>query len=548
MNRMTRPVRPALAAVLATLLAVVLAGCAQTQVDEAGRALSGFISEAAKSVKASAGGAPASASGAGSASPPSSVPSSAPTAAPASAGAGATTGGALASLPAAAGRPRAAAPGAQLVQLPTGGVVASAFGVTGDSAGNTIVVGYAIGVVPPKKRQRDGGFVAKYRSSGELAWITMPPIREPDRMDGSDAPTAGVEALAVATDAAGGIYVGGRMRQGSRGPDAQFTAFVARLDGDGNLLWSRPFGSGSRAIDEVRALAVDRSGNVYAAGVAGGYFPRRPPSGGFRSFVVKLSAKGEIAWSQQFSGDPAALAEGAFAVAVGAGGEAIAAGVGQGSLFKDAGRRGVGFMARLPAAGDAPRLVPLPQSKEDDGILAAALSADGRSLYVAGTSPTINGRQVMASGVVSRIEVDSGRVAWTRRIDAQRIAPNSLVGDRAMAVAVHPLAIAVSADGASVAVAGRSRGDLPGAPFPHVPGRPLHPAAAAFVSVYSAAGDLQWTRQWKSTAVDSLESVAQGIAYIGDRLVVVGQSGGSLVDNTVTTGAYAFMATMPARP
>jgi hypothetical protein len=318
--------------------------------------------------------------------------------------------------------------------------------------------------------------------------------------------------------------------------------------GDGNLLWSRPFGSGGRAVDEVRALAVDRSGHVYAAGVAADYFPRRTRSGGFRSFVARLSPKGEVLWSQQFSGDPAATAEGAFAVAAGTGGDAIVAGTGQGSMFKGTSRRGVGFMARVPAGGDAPKLFSLPQSKDDDGILAAALSADGRTLYVAGTSPTINGPQVMASGVLSRIDTDSGRVTWTRRIDAQRIAPNALVGDRAMPVAVHPLAIAVSADGTSVAVAGRSRGDLPGAPFPHVPGRPLHPAAAAFVSVYSNAGDLQWTRQWKSTAMDSLESVAHGVAYIGDRLVVVGQSGGSLVDNTVTAGAFAFMATMQARP
>ncbi len=405
MKRLPRRVLPV---IVVAILSAMLAGCAQTQIDEAGQALSGWISEAAKTVKVTASA----------------------TAAPASPPAGGSpTGGSVtpvAASQAAAVRPRATAPTAQLLQLPTGGIVATAFGVAGDSAGNTIVVGYAIGVVPPKKRQRDGGFVAKYRPSGELAWITMPPVRQPDRMDGSDLPTAGVEALAVATDASGGIYVGGRMRQGTSGADAQFTAFVARLDSDGNLLWSRAFGSGGRAVDEVRALAVDRSGHVYAAGVAADYFPRRTRSGGFRSFVARLSPKGEVLWSQQFSGDPAATAEGAFAVAVGTGGDAIVTGTGQGSMFKDTSRRGIGFMARVPAVGDAPKLFSLPQSKEDDGILAAALSADGRTLYVAGTSPTINGPQVMASGVLSRIDTDSGRVTWTRRIDAQRIAPNAL--------------------------------------------------------------------------------------------------------------------------
>jgi hypothetical protein len=209
MKRLPRRVLPV---IVVAIVAGMLAGCAQTQVDDAGRALSGWISEAAKTVKVTAAAAAAPAGPPAGGSPVG----------------GLVTPSAANPVPAAAVSPRATAPTAQLLQLPTGGIVASAFGVAGDGAGNTIVVGYAIGVVPPKKRQRDGGFVAKYRPSGELAWITLPPIRQPDRMDGSDLPTAGVEALAVATDASGGIYVGGRMRQGTSGADAQFTAFVAR--------------------------------------------------------------------------------------------------------------------------------------------------------------------------------------------------------------------------------------------------------------------------------------------------------------------------------
>lgn len=95
----------------------------------------------------------------------------------------------------------------------------------------------------------------------------------------------------VAVDASGNVYLtgwsdatwGSPILPHSGGRDT----FVAKLDGDGRLLWNTFMGSSDTYEN---AIAVDGDGNVYAVGAAsfGG--------GALEAFVAKLSPEGDLRW------------------------------------------------------------------------------------------------------------------------------------------------------------------------------------------------------------------------------------------------------------
>jgi hypothetical protein len=100
-------------------------------------------------------------------------------------------------------------------------------------------------------------FVSKYSAAGQRVWTSL-------------VGTAGQEisgGLAVGKD--GSIYVAGYTSQGLdgatnlRGKDGSGPedAFVARLDADGNKLWSRQLGS--EHSDTVQGVSVDSNGDIY---------------------------------------------------------------------------------------------------------------------------------------------------------------------------------------------------------------------------------------------------------------------------------------------
>ncbi|MBW2527232.1 MAG: hypothetical protein JRI23_23830 [Deltaproteobacteria bacterium] len=79
--------------------------------------------------------------------------------------------------------------------------------------------------------------------------------------------------------------------------------FLAKLDGQGELLWSHTFGA--QAVDAGRAIATDGSGNVFAAGsfsdgvdFGGGALTAAGQDG----FVVKLDGAGQHLWSSSIGG------------------------------------------------------------------------------------------------------------------------------------------------------------------------------------------------------------------------------------------------------
>ena len=112
---------------------------------------------------------------------------------------------------------------------------------------------------------------------------------------------------AVATDGSGNIYVAGTGNFTWGAPVRAFSgdddAFVAKLDGNGNLIWNT-FVGGARS-DLATALAVDGSGNIYVVGFSTATWgsPIRPFSGGYDAFAAKVDSGGHLIWNT-FLGGP----------------------------------------------------------------------------------------------------------------------------------------------------------------------------------------------------------------------------------------------------
>ena len=146
-------------------------------------------------------------------------------------------------------------------------------GVAAGSSG-AFVVGSSYGASP---------FVRMYDFAGNIVWTTT--------LGAADMPSA----IALGSS---GIYVAGtRDTTPGRGDPTAYDVFVDKFDANGNLVWDRRFGS--QTLDEGRAVAVDPSG-VYVAGFAYGTIPGESTSGQEDAFVRKYDADGNVLWTRQF--------------------------------------------------------------------------------------------------------------------------------------------------------------------------------------------------------------------------------------------------------
>jgi len=104
-------------------------------------------------------------------------------------------------------------------------------------------------------------------------------------------------AEAVCVDGDGNVLTAGTAFGELFGPFAGARdAFVAKHDANGNLLWGRQFGT--TALDRATAVGVDGAGNVYTAGYSGGaLFPSSPA--GMTAFLAKHDADGNLVWGRQ---------------------------------------------------------------------------------------------------------------------------------------------------------------------------------------------------------------------------------------------------------
>ena len=177
-------------------------------------------------------------------------------------------------------------------------------GIAADGSGNVYITGYSsnpwgdTNIKRPHSGANDA-FVAKVNAAGDLQWNTFLGSGNQDYGQG------------IAVDVAGNIFVTGEsngywQEAAAITPIRHFSgnsdAFVAKLDGAGNLVWNTFLGSSSS--DYGQGIAVDRIGNVFVSGTSySGWTPAvpavtvRPFSGNSDAFAAKLDGDGTLLWN-----------------------------------------------------------------------------------------------------------------------------------------------------------------------------------------------------------------------------------------------------------
>ncbi len=173
-----------------------------------------------------------------------------------------------------------------------------------DTAGNVYVAGYhgdstlALGSVTLTRIGVQDAFVAKLDAAGTVVWAK-----------GYGGSGSTVYAYAIAVDAAGNVYLGGKFQGAALTTPAlaligSGDAFAIKLDAAGATLWAKSFG-GSGAQATGSAITVDGAGNVVLHGsfqVASLTSPALTKIGVQDVFAVKLDSAGATVWAKNFGG------------------------------------------------------------------------------------------------------------------------------------------------------------------------------------------------------------------------------------------------------
>ena len=198
---------------------------------------------------------------------------------------------------------------AQWARTVSAGVSNSAFNsVAIDAIGNVYTVGYQwgsdISYDPGVSAEGVGGSVlVKYNSNGEAQWARA-------------SSTGGTPRFhSVALDAADSVYVAGVLNYGIstfgpgvsiQGTDVNYDVLLVKYNSNGEAQWARTESTGYWS--EFNSVAVDSTGNVYAAGfqMMSGIYTYGPgvsaQSGSGRSVVlVKYDSHGTAQWARTVS-------------------------------------------------------------------------------------------------------------------------------------------------------------------------------------------------------------------------------------------------------
>lgn len=157
-------------------------------------------------------------------------------------------------------------------------------GMAVDLSGNVTVTGESYGA--------DGVMdcvTIKYSPAGDELWVA--------RADGPNGtPLYAVEGReGVATDGSGNVFVTGTCGTG----DGQDYLTIS-YDPGGNLVWSRLYDGPDHLADEPIALATDAAGNVYVTGISYSAGPLPAPV----VATVKYTPLGDVAWVRRYAGSP----------------------------------------------------------------------------------------------------------------------------------------------------------------------------------------------------------------------------------------------------
>lgn len=289
-----------------------------------------------------------------------------------------------------------------------------------DSAGNAYVAGQFTGTATfgSVTLTMAGGydaFVAKVSGAGKVLWAVAMGGSSADQAKGIALDAAG--NIYLTGEFSGGVTFGS-VKLTSK---AYADAFVVKLDGTGKPLWGASAGSGD--FDQGFGVAVDGSGNVAFCGQYKGIATfgstTLSVAGNTDAFVAKLDSGGKHLWARAVGGSGW---DTATSVAVDSSGNVFAAGSFDGtasfsgtSSVTSNGSRDI-FVSKWTSSGSL-SWVATAGGTASDGAAAVALGAGGEAHltgYFMGTAAFGSTSLVSASGtdvVAARLDA-AGKITW----------------------------------------------------------------------------------------------------------------------------------------
>jgi Bacterial Ig-like domain/Beta-propeller repeat len=378
-----------------------------------------------------------------------------------------------------------------------------AYGVATDSSGNIYVTGYTNGgldgVLNADTTATAGTtgdvFLVKYSAAGVWQWTRLLGTQFNDVGHG------------IAIDVSDNIYVAGftngTLDATNPNPDATgatSNAFVARYDTAGTLAWVRQ--SGTAFNNAAYGVAVDASGNVFAAGETFGALDGQTYAGAGDIFVVKYSSAGvRDTTSTRMLGT--AAEDRAFGVATDTSGNVFAAGYTAGGLDGNTSAGGLDLFVVKYDPAAAKQWTRQLGTAADDFANAVATDASG-NVYAAGTTfGGLDGNTLVGGSDAFVVKYDtSGAKQWTRQVGT-------------------------TDDDDAFGVATDTTGNiyLTGDTFGALTGNTSSGLADLFVSKFNTSGTSQWIKQQGSVQSDVGQSV---ITYSNNSLFVAGYTFGTM--------------------
>jgi hypothetical protein len=241
--------------------------------------------------------------------------------------------------------------------------------------------------------------------------------------------------------------------------------FVRKYTDGGQVEWTRQFGSDD--YDNAQAVALDRSGGIYVAGLTGGHLNGGVSDDDDDCFLRKYDADGAVRWTQQFGIDAPCQAS---AVATDGTGHVYVAGSSTGVL-EDGTDDGAVFLRKYDAEGA------LEWSEQfgdltNDGVGSVAADTSGNVFLAGFTNGSLGGENLGNSDAYVRKYDSEGVVEWTAQFGTSSY-------DYVYGLTTD--------DGGNVYCVGRTDGSLAGL------GR--FNSIDAFVRKYSGDGVELWTDQ-----------------------------------------------------
>jgi hypothetical protein len=337
------------------------------------------------------------------------------------------------------------------------------------------VAGYTFGSLGGPNAGGADAFVRRYTPNGTLVW---------QRQFGTTSEDIATE---IAADASGNLYVTGYTQGAIVANKGDYDAFLRKYDPNGNVLWTRQFGT--PGVDIAFGIAVDGTGDVYVTGYTDGAL-RGTPKGGFDVFIRKINASGVHAWTRQFG---TAAEDVGVSTAVDQNGNVFIAGYTFGPLAGPNRGSGDSFLRKYDTNG-SPQWTRQFGTRKNDNAWGVTTDSTGAVIVVGQTR-----------GSATALPGTGRGQAYVRKYNGAGL----LVANDEFGSTTDDKGHAVAVDSTNnFYVTGFTYGDLAG---------PNAGGSDVFVRKYNSNNSVAWTRQFGT----NLDDAGMGIATLTFRKIFV---------------------------